>query len=72
MKLRFTEALKFPDRSAYGYHWVKDTVDDQVVQPALKAKQDVAVFVNTEIGKLKAGEQRPLSSDASCGTIASI
>lgn len=30
-----------------------NTVDDGVIQPALKAKQDVATYVNGEIGKLK-------------------
>lgn len=34
----------------------RDTVDDLIVQPALQAKQDIAMFVNSEIGKLKLNE----------------
>lgn len=33
-----------------------NTVDDLIIQPALQAKQDVAKFVNSEIGKLKMEE----------------
>jgi SNF2 family DNA or RNA helicase len=34
----------------------RGTVDDEVIQPALQAKEDIAVFVNRSIGKLKLSE----------------